>query len=531
VRPPEWLRDVGMYARFAAGLPAFYRHRTTLEKARDTIRRRLDDREGRFLRIVERGVYGVPGSPYRALLEHAGCELGDLSALVRARGLEDALRELRRAGVYVDFEEFKGRLPIVRGGREIPTGRHAFDNPFLARQYEGRTSGSTGPATRIPYDLDALVARLPSFMVGYDAHDVLDAPCGLWRFGLPSIVGIHNALRSVVMGNPIRRWFTPERADELRPAARFRLATAFVVRTSRLLGQPIPLPERVPLERADVVGRWAADTARAEGRCLVRASVSMSLRVALAARECGIDLDGVTLMGGGEPVTAAKVGAIEASGARYVPTYSFSEGGSVGMGCARPAFEGDVHFLADMLALIQHPRPVPGADREVDAFCFTSLEPTAPRILLNVEIDDYGAVERRSCGCPLEAAGYDLHLRGVRSWRKLTGEGVTLVGSDMIRVLEEVLPARFGGDPHDYQLHEREDDGGFTRLILVVDPRVALPDEEAVRRAVLETLGRSDAMGDFARGFWQAAGSLRIERRTPDWTGSGKFPTLVVRRG
>jgi hypothetical protein len=287
----------------------------------------------------------------------------------------------------------------------------------------------------------------------------------------------------------------------------------------------------VPIDRADVVARWAAETAGAEGSCLVRASVSMALRIALAAEECGIDLSGVTLMGGSEPVTATRMRSIARSGARFVPTYSFTEGGSVGMGCARPVEEDDLHFFSDLLALVQHPVRVPGTDVDVEGFCFTTLNPASPLILLNVEIDDYGVVERRSCGCPLEAAGFTTHVRRIRSYRKLTGEGVTLVGSDMIRILEEVLPSAFGGGPQHYQLQEREDDEGFTRLILVIDPGIELASEEAARRVVLESLAGHSGMEDFARTLWQMAGSLRVERRPTEWTARGKYPSLVSRRG
>jgi hypothetical protein len=531
MRSTAWIRDVGMYARFAAGLPRFFRERITLDQAQATVRRRLATRDARFLELMERAVYGHPGSPYLPLLREARCELGDLRSMVADRGLEASLLELRSSGVWVGFEEFKGRAPMRTGRDGSHAGRHTFDNPFLVRRIEGSSGGSTGPATRVPYDLDATLSRIPSYVLGCDAHGVLDAPIGLWRFGLPSMTGITNALRSVVIGNPVRRWFTPDGSGDLRPALRFRAATAFVVRTSRLLGQPIPLPEPVPLERADVVARWAAGRAKEEGKCLVRASVSMALRIALAAEAEGIDLRGVALMGGSEPITATKFRAITRSGARQIPTYTCSEAGPVGMGCANPVEENDLHFLEDLLALVQHPRRIPGTEIDVEAFCLTTLNPSAPMILLNVEIDDFGIVERRSCGCPLEEAGYGLHLRGVRSYRKLTGEGVTLVGSDMVRILEEVLPATFGGAAHHYQLHQREDADGFSRMILVVDPEIRLPSEDAARKVVLDTLAGRSGMEDFARSLWQMAGTLSVERRPTEWTARGKYPSLVVRRG
>ena len=79
--------------------------------------------------------------------------------------------------------------------------------------------------------------------------------------------------------------------------------------------------------------------------------------------------------------------------------------------------------------------------------------------MLNVESDDYGVLERRHCGCPLDAAGLDLHMHTIRSWEKLTSEGMTLGGADLIRLVEEILPARFGGAPTDWQLVEEEEEG------------------------------------------------------------------------
>ena len=94
--------------------------------------------------------------------------------------------------------------------------------------------------------------------------------------------------------------------------------------------------------------------------------------------------------------------------------------------------------------------------------------------MLNVQTDDYGVVEERHCGCELESLGYTTHLREIRSYSKLTGEGVTLIGTEMLEILNHSLPARFGGTLLDYQLMEAEDAQGFTRLYLIISPRVAI---------------------------------------------------------
>jgi hypothetical protein len=254
---------------------------------------------------------------------------------------------------------------------------------------------------------------------------------------------------------------------------------------------------------------------------VVRTFVSRALKVCIAAQEAGLDLTGTTFMVGGEPPTFAKVRGITGTGARCVPLYNFTEHGFVGAGCGRPADENDIHFFKDVLALIQFPRQVPELAIEVNAFNFTSLLPTAPKVLLNVESDDYGLVENRSCGCPLEAYGFTEHLRHIRSFRKLTAGGPTLVGIDMVHILEEVLPTRFGGSPLDYQLLEEEDENGFTRLSLLVSPRVQIPDETVVVKAVLEVLGK------WKEAEYKQAGTLRIKRMEPILTSRGKLMSLI----
>ena len=144
--------DAKMYARFALGLNKFLRSKITLEDARAIVRGNIEQRESNFLRVVKRGVFDYRDSPYRRLLQWAGCEFGDLEKLVRTDGLTTALRTLREAGVYVSFEEFKGREPIKRGSQISAVSAKDFDNPFTSPSYFGESSGSSGPGTRISHD-------------------------------------------------------------------------------------------------------------------------------------------------------------------------------------------------------------------------------------------------------------------------------------------------------------------------------------------------------------------------------------------
>src|SRR5215213_1510091 len=80
------------FARFLSGLPAFVRRHMTLAEARAIIDKRLLSREANFFDVLQRGVFGNPKSPYRALLSRAGCTFDDVRELVSKEGLEGTLQ-------------------------------------------------------------------------------------------------------------------------------------------------------------------------------------------------------------------------------------------------------------------------------------------------------------------------------------------------------------------------------------------------------------------------------------------------------
>ncbi len=384
------LSDLSNFARFGWGLRDYLRQRLTLPQAEAIVRQRLESREDNFLRMVERGVFGYPLSPYRPLLALAGCELGDLRHMLRARGLEGTLLALREAGVYVSFEEFKGRQPIVRQGRVIEADARRFANPFTSHSYQGTSGGSTGAASRVDIDLEHVAAICPGQMLFQATHGMLGQPNLIWRGILPDGTGVSNVLVGTRLGNTPRKWFTPIGDTDTRRELKYRLANRAFVVLGRAYGARIPRPEPLPIQHAVEVARWAIAARRRHGACVVRATASLSLRVCLAAADEGWSLEGVTFTGGSEPPTPAKVRRITATGARWIPSYWFVEAGQIGGGCGHPQDGNDIHFMKDRLALIQHPRQVPGWDITVPAFHFTSLIPTTPKLLLNVESDDYG---------------------------------------------------------------------------------------------------------------------------------------------
>jgi len=522
------------YARFLGRIPRYAGQVTTLDEAERAIRRRLERRAELFLETARRQVFEYEHSPYRPLLALAGCSFEDLTSLVRARGVEGALEALREAGVYFTFEEYKGRTPVVRGGREIAVEEWQFDNPHVDYYFRSRTSGSTGRPTPTSTGLTHLVRQTELRVVLLAAHGALDHPFVIWRPGLPSGSGMNNLLRQVRMGRPAMYWFTPMVPGEYHTPLKYRLATDAAVLACRLSGQRVRRPEPVALDDADRVARVLVNLARNHGGAVLSTTVSCGLRVAMAAGSASLSLDRVVLLVAGEPLSPAKVRGMRASGATVICDYGAAETGRIALGCAdadRPD-PTDMHVSADVAAVIQAPSEVPGSGEVVGSFHVTAVVDTMPKIFLNLELDDFGELDSRSCRCALGGLGLHTHIRRVRSFRKLVGEGVTLIGEDMVRILEDVLPARFGGSPLDYQLVEDEDDRGFTRLSLRVSPSIALEDDQAVIEAVLDGLGRTSVAADMARAHWAAAGSFRVVREAPVVSARGKQASLqVVRKG
>lgn len=518
------------YARFLIELREFLREKVTLEEAKATVREVMTQRDENFLRLVERGIYGYAQSPYLSLLKIAQVEFGDIKKMVRVSGVDSTLHALHESGVYVTFEEFKGRKPIERNGQVVSAKVRDFDNPYLTSHYYAETGGSTGVGKQIAHNLNHQRILSKHLMLGREVHGTLGIPNGVWRGILPDGSGISNVLRSAYLGDVPLKWFSPNNVQDIGlRGINYHFGTYSFVVMGRLLGVPIPWPETVRLDEATIVAHWMAETLQSDGACVMHVATSRALRICIAAYEEGLDLTGAVFRLGGEPITDAKVRGIRRTGARYYPTYGLSETGRFALGCGNPIGNNDLHLLPGIVSINQYPRKVNGLEKTVPAFNVSTLLPTAPMILFNTEIDDYGVIETRSCGCPLEEFGLTVHIRDVMSFGKLTGEGVTLVGSDMIYVLEEVLPAHFGGSALDYQLLEDEDEDGFTRLWLIVSPRIEIDDEVKIMEVMKDALSKQGAGGIIQ--LWDQAGTIRIKREEPIWTSRGKFmPIHVVHR-
>jgi hypothetical protein len=111
----------------------------------------------------------------------------------------------------------------------------------------------------------------------------------------------------------------------------------------------------------------------------------------------------------------------------------------------------------------------------------------------------------------------------VGSFEKLTAGGMTFLDADVVTILEEVLPERFGGIATDYQLIEDEDAGGRTEVRLVIHPRIGPVDPATVVDVFLAALGEGVGPERVMGYLWRDAQVVRVERRPPYTTPSGKI--------
>jgi hypothetical protein len=182
--------------------------------------------------------------------------------------------------------------------------------------------------------------------------------------------------------------------------------------------------------------------------------------------------------------------------------------------------------MRDRLGAIQVKQSVPGMVNGVGVFHYTTLLPSAPKVLINVSSDDFGILELRDCGCPLGELGLSQHIRQVRSVGKLTGRGITLVASDIAHIIEEVLPSRFGGTAQDYQLVEQEEADGSTHLHLLVSPSIPLDDEAEPGRVLLQSLSRGNPGAALQSATLQSAQAVKVKRQKPRPSARGKLPAF-----
>jgi hypothetical protein len=507
--------------RYLGQIPRFLRGTLDADQARAILQRRFEERSRDFLALVRAVTSPASASPYRRLFEIAGCEYGDVVALVDRDGVEGALQALLRQGIYLTVEEFKGRRPATRGGATFQVEPGQLRNPAASLHLMLRTGGSRSPGTPVPLDLDYIRDTAVDRQLSLGP-----APRGRWRFacwGIPGSAAMARILEYSLLTSVPVEWFShmSPKAPGLHP--RYRWSARVMRWGGHLARIRLPRPVLATVNDPGPIVRWIARVRDEGDSPSLDAFVSSVVRLCQVAAAEGLDWRGVRFWVHGEPLTAARLDAISRTGAECRPRYGTVEAGRVGYACFAASVPDEVHVTHDLSAVIQVGPGETNSGLPPGALLVSSLRPTAPFRFLNVSLGDRAVLGPRPCGCGLERLGWTTHLHTIRSFEKLTSGGMTFLDTDVIRVLEEVLPARFGGGPTDFQLVEDEAVDGRPRLRLLVRPEVGPVDPRAVVETFLGAIAGGSGVERVMGLLWQDARVVGVERRPPFTTATGKI--------
>jgi len=516
------LHELRYYSRMAIGIWKML-HAPLPSDPREYLRRQFQNREVAFLDTLRRVVFARADHPYAVMFRLAGCEYPDLADSVKRHGLEPTLIRLRNEGVYLAHDEWKAKTPIIRSGRHIPSHSRSFSNPLVSGWMEGSSSGSRGRPV--------VTSRSTAAQIHMQLYHIMRATDfqlrdRVWidvRPILPSSAGLNSGLRGRKLGTPVDRWFSV--GSTFRDYGHYRIATRAFVTMGNLLGARAPYPRYLPPGDFSPVARHVAKR-RSEGSAAVVGGIASSLvRVARAALDSNCDVSGTLFCCGGEALTHGKLKVFHAAGAAATVSYSISEVGHVGLACSQ--MQGNcVHILEDSIAAITVRRPAPYADDvEVDSLHFTTLLPYAPNIFINVEMDDDGLIEPTTCDCVYSQLGFSHRINHIASFGKVTPQGMTFHGTDLAKVLEEVLPAKLGGHPGDYQLVECEASNHHTMLRLHISKRASVTDVAHARDVFLEHM-KHQWGGALATRLWAHSAAVEAVVAEPYVTRTGKVHAI-----
>jgi hypothetical protein len=340
-------------------------------------------------------------------------------------------------------------------------------------------------------------------------------------WGLPQDSSVHWLLRLSGPGYWPVRWYSriePGAPGISQPGHWIARLTRW---TTSAVGRPFPRAEYVPLENPWPIVQWMSQELHAGRTPHLASIISAVVHLCQVARQAGVDLHGAHFSVSGEPVTEHRVQVVRERGASVLPTYGTKEAGVIAHGCLQPSVSDDMHFYANAHALIQPGSSAVGMDLPPDALLISSLRLAWPYVLLYVSLGDRADLNQRSCGCPLERLGWTTHLQTVRSFEKLKVGATNVLTNEIIRLIDQDLPTRFGGGPTDYQLIEDEAAvNGQTRLRLLIHPSVGKIDDDAVLGTLLTAFREAGAPID---QLWREQSWVQVERRPPLVTAGGKI--------
>jgi hypothetical protein len=484
------------------------------------IRHWIEDRAKHFLQLCNSEVFSKPGGIFGKLFSWAVISQDQLHSMVADGGLEKTLLQLAQKGVSLDIDEFKGRKPVVRPGLRMMVDASDLDMvrgpsmPFLS-------SGSSGKRLRTLIGMPGmglLASCIPPVLKYLEAEDL---PVVL-NYPMPSGSGFMHLITFSLIGKPPSAWFA-QGMDSPWWSSKSGMKLAALIAGFGLRGIRLPAPRLASIQQPIYMAEWLKRNC--PKGAVVPSFTGSAIHLVRTAVRTGISLPPLVFLLGGEPLTDRKRQALEQEGHRVFPWYSSVETGRLALGCLTPSHADDMHVLEDRIACVVRPRPVDVSGEKRPVLLFTTLHPDSYKFLLNVETGDEAAIGEGRCGCPWENLGFSRRLYNVRSFEKLTLEGISLVADFLAEMVEEEIPSRCGGTPADYQFTEEEASDGVTHLVLSVNPAVNL-DIARITGVVQELF---DKKFNMISTLMINAASITVRREVPKLTQSGKM--LTVRSG
>lgn len=497
--------------------------RISLGECKEIVREGMARREDNFLLVIKDRIYAYNKSPYLKLLKLSRISYEDIEKMVSREGIEGALRILKEEGIYITYEEFKGKKNIKRKGDSFSFSQKDFVDPFNKGLGEVYGGASMGSATSMQWTSEYVMQKAVHLAVALEAHGCLDAPLALWLPTLPSQIGLAPFILQKIGVEP-KAWFSQTKMFPLEPLAYKVFFTLNNIRSRRAhVCNKIPF-KYVGLQDAHIIAEWAAQTIKDCMVCSIRTFVSGAVRICVAAKERNLDIRNTTFIVSSEPLTERRRKEIEECGCKIIHTYSATEPGFIGCSCDHNSGQaGDVHFFKDSFAIIKYSRWVDSIGQIVEPFLFTSLYRGCPFVMLNMELGDYGVIEKKQCGCLLESYGFDDHIYNIRSHEKITAEGMKCNINDILSIIDSKFPKEFGGASIDYQFVEEEIEHGLRKLAIFVSPRIKDLDKERMRQVLFDSIS-ANAHRDMRIKIWQQVDLLEIKRGYPYTTERGKTP-------
>ena len=510
------------FARFLFGLPGFLKRQISFDEAEAAVIHNASRREQRLIDKLETAVFSYPRSPYLKLFDTAGLSKDEAIHLIRTRGVEKALKHFRSKGIYVTWDEFKGRRPVYRGEKTFRFHPEDFDNPIMRTSLSTSSSGSSGVPVRVGNDLEDNTQSCVDWAVLFRAWGLEESPLLFWTVDYAGMAIRY--LKCSKIGKDFERWFIT--TPVTRPGEKFR---SRLVHGYTRFWAGYPKPEPAPLHACEPLLEclWEyLDNGRSP---ILNCTPSGALELSHRSLQAGRSLKGVYFLLGAEPLSRARRDGIIASGATVIPTYGTSEGGWIGAQFPGAEHPDEVSVFRDAYAVIssEEHEDVSGGQLSASPLLLTNLRPAAPKVLINTGIGDCGYLSDHCPSDYTESLGFSLRLHHIRSYRKVTALGATFALADLYFLLEEIMPKICGGGSTDYQLVESEENGAV-RIILRVHPRVGGLDNDELRHVFTEQLGKLQHFYGPMTTVLKESSSLLVKREMPVTGPTGKLSPIIT---